>query len=253
MLTAKRQILKFVYDDEAAKAAAEAKAAADAKADADAKAAADKAGKTFTQEELNTIIAKEKREFQKQNEALVVQLSEMQTEKGRSDESKTALQEQIDSLRKTYMTKEQLAKEESQKFQTEAERKFNDLESNHKTLRRKYESTQIKRELSDEAFEAGAVKPPQIVRELMETAEIVADETTGEDTVIVTMVTVDEDGKTVELKLSPKEAVKRHAEDKENWNLYKTNIVSGLGDGNQTSQEASMNDDDWFKAQMEKK
>lgn len=203
---------------------------------------------TFTQEQVNSFLADEKRKWKKTQEDLVTQLETMKAEKGRSEESQQALQEQIDNLKKTYMTKEQLAKEEAQKERDSYTNKITGLETENEKWKSKYVSSKITRELNDAANAAGAVKPTQVVRDVIDSAELITDEN-GDDKVIVTMMSKDDDGNAVELKLTPSEAIERHKADKaNNWNLYKSNITGGLGGGNDSSDESKLSDDEWFKS-----
>ena len=218
-------------DDAAAKAAAD-KAAADA-------AAAGGTPKTFTQDDVNRLLAKEKRDAQTKQQKLVEELEALKTSANLTAEERTALETRIENLRQEYMTKEELTKREKDKLKKDMETSMQTLTTERDGWKNRYTDATIMRNITDAAAENKAYRPQQIVAILRSTTRLVEaldgeGKPTGELIPKVTLSDVDKDGKSVTLDLSVKDAVKRMREMGEYANLFVGEGTGGVGGQNRS-------------------
>lgn len=233
-----RNSMLAVYDAEADAAAAAAKVTADAaaaKAKADADAAIAAANKTFTQEELNNILSKERRAYEDKTKQTITQLEELKKGKSLSDDDKNKLTKRIESLNDELLTKEQLATKERDKLRKSHEEEKTKIVTERDTWQQRYRTAEISRAISDAATKEDAFDSAQIAALLVPNASLV-EELDNEGTVTgnyvpkVKFKDVDKDGKPVTLDLTIPEAVKRMKETPEKFgNLFKSTANGGLG------------------------
>lgn len=191
---------------------------------------------TFTQDDVNRFLAIEKRKFQEKQSDLMNQLTALQTQKEMTEDTKSRLTTVIDSLKNDLKTKEQVAKEETERLKTTLSAKAQAAEEAAEAWRQKYETSTIQRELVSAAASNNAVNPSQILAILgpqTQLVEILDEEKnpTGEFEVKVSLS--DPIEKTT-LTLSPAEAVKRLSESDDYYNLFKIDNPSGFGGTNRS-------------------
>jgi len=223
-----------VYDDPNADAAA--KAAAD-KAAADA---AEKAkGKTFTQEELNAIVARERAADKDAKAKLIQQLEEAKTKVTMTASEKEEYEKQLEELRKATMSKEEIANRERKKLEEKLTKERDDALSLSKTWQKRFEDSTIIRNLMDAAMTNEAFAPQQVVAILSPNARVVEmmDESgkpSGNYDVVVKFNDVDsKSGKPIQLELPSNEVVKRMKELSNVYgNLFKNGVSEGMGGNN---------------------
>ncbi len=216
--------------------AAAAKAAADAAA---AKAAADaaaSAGKTFTQDQLNAILAEDRRKSQAKTAELTKELEKLQQNTRLTAEERQALAEQLESLKNESLTKEQQltrdleAKEKALATTTETLTKERD------TWQQKYGKLLVDNALTKAAVDNKALHVHQIMGVVGHKARVVekkgADgKGTGEFDVLVKFEDVDPKTKEpVVVDLSPDATLKRMRELPDLFgNLFDSGVQGGLG------------------------
>lgn len=224
-------------DDAAAKAAAE-KAAADTAA---AEAAKGKGKTSFTQDEVNAIVARERAADKKRNEQLVSQLESLKSTSQMTTDEKKTLESRIEELKTQYMTKEELAARDKKKIEEELSSARDSAINEGKIWKGRFESSLVQRSLVDEAIKADAFSPSQIMELLLTRSKVVEQrddkgQGTGQYIVNVAFDDTDKDKKPVTLQLTPSEAVKRMKELPERFgNLFKSGVKGGLGAGNTAS------------------
>lgn len=185
------------------------------------------------QEELNSMIADNRRNLTKQNTELVTQLEQLKKNATLSQEDSDSLQVKITQLEEQYMSKEELAKRESNKQQKQFDTDLQLANSSSKKWENMYSNSTIQRAIYDAAVENGAIHPSQIVTELQGKTQLI--EVDGNYCPVVKFNDVDDDGKNVTLDLSPIEAVKRMKElTDRHGNLFKGTQASGLGGSGNT-------------------
>jgi hypothetical protein len=224
---------RLVYGDEEDAAA---KAAAD-KAAADKAAAAANGDKiTMTQDELNKMMADNRRKLTTQNQELVEQLKKMRDETQMTAQQKDELELRIEQIQEQYMSKEELAKREAAKQSKVHQKAVETLTGERDSWRKMYSESTIERALYDASVKGEAVRPEQIVAMLGQTTHLsevldAAGHPTGAYAPTVKFNDVDADGKAVTLELAPEDAIKRMKELPEAYgNLFRGTASGGLGE-----------------------
>ena len=214
--------------DPPADAAATAAAAAAAAAANAAAANADH--RSFNQDQLNKLLAEEKRKGEAKLKAVLTEkqtlVDKLLTDKTLSDQERTALQAEKEELAKQLLTKEERLKAEKKAVEDALNAKVKDIEAKATEWETRYAQSSIQRELQEAAVKNDAFNPSQLVTLLkpMTTFEAVngADgKPTGEYKTVVTM-----DGKTY----TPAEAIAAmKAVPAQYGNLFKAAGVPGVG------------------------
>ncbi len=193
---------------------------------------------TISQKKLNDILAIERKKHQDQQQKAIDQLEQAKKAKGLSDKEKTDLAAQIDDLKNSLLTKEQLAAQEKKKVQEELSGKVKAEQERADRNWKLYESSTIQREITDAAVEHEAFRPSQLIRHLKDQTSLVEDkdpesgQTLGTYSTRVKFPDV-KDGKPITLDLTVKEAVKRMKDLPEEYgNLFKSGVSGGLGGSN---------------------
>jgi len=229
---------KSVYDDNAGDDKTGDDKTGDDKT-GDDKTGDDKTGddksKTFTQEEVNAIVAKENSKHRKS-------LEELQQNKSLDEEAQKKLKEQIDRLSSEKESEIDKAQRERKQLVTKHETEVKGLTADRDLWKGLYSTSRVNGDLTDAAITTGAVNPKQIVEILRPSTSLVEDtdkdgKPTGKFLTRVKIVETDEKGSR-DLLLSPADAVKRMVDDKENYgNLFKSTLKTGLGNSNSTTQK----------------
>lgn len=194
--------------------------------------------KTFTQEELNTILAKEKRSFQEERQKLMSELTTFKDKSTMTDQEKQELEARIEELQKATMTKEEIAKREQEKMKQAHENNLKALSDEANTWKNRYTKSTIERNILDAAIANDAFAPSQLVELIGNKSKLVPvlDEQgkpTGEFITKVSFEDVDKDQKPVTLEMTVPETVKRMKELPNRFgNLFKSGVVPGAGGSN---------------------
>jgi hypothetical protein len=186
------------------------------------------------QEQVNKIVASERRKLEAQVDKQVKELESLKKSKTMSDTDRHTLNTQIEELKASVMTKEQLALQEKDKLTKESKERETKLTAERDHFKNLFEGSTITRSLLDGAVSGDAFEPSQIVT-LLEGKTRLAEVTdgdgnpTGEFITKVKLNDKDKEGKPVTLDLTVEEAVK-WMKDKPNFaNLFKSNLTGGLG------------------------
>jgi len=191
--------------------------------------------KTFTQDEVNTIMAQNKKTLQTQVQTMTQELEQLKTSKSLTEKEREDLQKRIDSLNSDWTTKEQ-------QQQTALEKKTKEFNDNLKkeaeekqAWRGRYADEATRNQILIASAKHKAVNANQIQSILMpktQLAEVLdADgKPTGVWAPRTSVEGKDKDGKPVTLTLSVEEAVK-HLKDlpDEYGNLFEGGVVPGFG------------------------
>lgn len=227
------RIFRPVYDeasDAAAKVVAD-KAAADA--------AAAKRAETFTQEQVNAIVARERAADKDRQSKLLQQLEEAKTKVTMTAQEKETYEAQLEELRKQTMSKEELANRERKKIEDKLVKERDDALSLSKNWQKRFEDSTIIRTLMDASVANEAFAPQQVVSILSPNARVVElmDESgkpSGNFDVVVKFNDVDsKTNKPIVLELPSNEVVKRMKELSNVYgNLFKNGVSEGIGGTN---------------------
>lgn len=216
--------------EEADKKAAEARQAAEEAEAAKAKA--------FSQDDVNTYLAEDRRRHQEKYKKLEGAYQEMLADKNLAAEQRSKFEAELQDLQKTFRTKEQQAEYERKQ---ECERYENELKTSRESAIKwetMYKGSVVQRSLQDAAVGAEAFNPTQIIGLLTPMTQM-RDKTDdagneiGEMAPMVDFQDIDEKtGERIITLRTPQEAVQRMKELPEYWgNLFRANVVSGIGSG----------------------
>jgi len=212
------------------------KAAADAAAAEEAKRKeAEKTGvKLFTQDEVNKIMAENKRALQVKNEALIKELETVKKGGNLTAEQKAQLEGRIETLQNELLSKEELSKKEADKLKKESQKTIDAAQKERDDWKNRYTTATIQRTITDAAVENKAINPRQIVAILQQKANLVPatdneGNATGELVPKVKFETSDKDGKPVVIDITIPEAVKQMKDMDEYLNLFQGEGTGGLG------------------------
>lgn len=211
--------------------------AAAAKKAAEEAAAVKKAAesKTFTQEDVNRILAADRR---KSEEKLNKTLEELEAQRAKSSLTATErseLDNTIEGLKESLMTKAQLAEKESAKAKKVHEKQVTELSESSKKWQTLYTDSTIERAIVDAASSGPnkAFNTSQVVAILGPNTRLVEaldddGEKTGSLVPMVKFNDTDKDGKPVTLDLAVSAAVKRMRELDEYANLFESEGTGGI-------------------------
>lgn len=195
----------------------------------------DGAQKTFTQQELENVVAQERKKFEQTTRKTIQELENLKKLSGTSEAAKASLEQRITELNETLMTKEELARKEKERLTNEFQHKLKTTEEERQTWENRYKSSTAQREILDAAIKNQAFDPEQIEAFLSPKARVVeimddAGNPTGNFTTKVKINTTGKDGKPVTLDVSVEEAVKNMRETPDRFgNLFKDLSSGGTG------------------------
>ena len=186
------------------------------------------------QEDLNSMMAENRRKLTKQNQDLIKQLQQIRETAQMTQQQRDELESRIEQLQEQFMSKEELAKREAQKFQKEHQKAVESLSTERDRWQKLYASETIQRSLQDAAISGDAIQPEQIVAMLgpfTQLSEVVdpTGQPTGKYQPVVKFNDVNSDGEPVVLDLSPNDAIKRMRELEKHGNLFKGTATGGVG------------------------
>jgi len=160
--------------------------------------------------------------------------------KNLSDDERTKAEERLEEVQNQLRTKEERAKHEKNQLQNTYEEQLKEERTAREMWENRFRDSSVSRSLQDAAISNDAYNPDQVMRLLqpMTTLKPVVDETTGKETgqfrTTVDFPDHDEKGNEVTFSGNPDEIVKRMRDLLPYANLFKSNVVSGLGANNAT-------------------
>ena len=222
-------------------------AAGTAAAATSAAAAAVDTNKLFTQDELNKILAEDKRKHQAALAKVEAKLQETLKSATLSEQDRKTLEENLQAVQGQLRTKEQQAALERKQLEEQYQARVADIEKRAIFFETLYRDSTIERALQDAAVKNDAFSSSQIITQVRPWTKMleVMDEKTGKGTgkykPVVDMPDVDATtGEQVVMTRTPEEAVKRMKELPEMYgNLFRSGVVSGIGSSSATGGLAS--------------
>jgi len=187
--------------------------------------------RTFTQVELNKILADDKRKHQEKYGQLEQSYQDLLSNQNISEEQRKKLEERLEDVQASLRTKEQQAEYERKQSETKYEDQLKTAETRANHWEGLYKQETVVRSLQDAATGADAFNPNQIVGLLKPMTELKDIE--GKLAPMIDFPDIDEKtGAEITTLRTPAEAVKRMKElPKVYGNLFKSNVVSGVGAG----------------------
>lgn len=196
---------------------------------------------TFSQEDINKAVAKERRKMQDKNEKLAKELEASNKGRQMTAEEKENLEKQVEELRTAHLTAEEKAKRERARLEKESKEREDTLTKDRDTWKQRFHNSTISRAIVDAAQTHDAFNGEQIAA-LLQPHTHLAEGTdadgkgNGKFVARVKLPTLNSDGVVVDLDLTVDEAVKHMKDDVDRYgNLFKGNAKSGLGTGNDTT------------------
>lgn len=197
--------------------------------------------KTFSQTDVNTYLAEDRRKHQEKITKLEASYKQILTDTNLQKEQRVKLEAELADVQKMNRTKEQQAeydrKQERERFTTEVE----DLKESAEKWEDLYKSSVIDRSLQDAALAQDAFNPTQIMgllRPMTRMQEQTDDngDSLGQFSPVIDFLDVNETNGEQETTLrTPEEAVQRMKELPQFYgNLFRSNVVSGVGSGSAT-------------------
>ena len=196
----------------------------------------------FNQDQLNTIIqdrlAKDRKKHEEKYKALETTYQDLLANEAVSEGAKDDLKIQLEDLRKQHRTKEEQAKHEKNQLKDSYEGQLQQYKDAAVHWESEHKSNLIEVALMNAAVAHDAFMPSQvlsIVREWTKLVDVLDEneKPTGKLTAMVDLPDVDADtGKAIVTQSAPMEAIERMKQLQPN--LFKANVVSGVG-GNSTT------------------
>ena len=167
-------------------------------------------------------------------EKQIKQLEEMQKAKGLTEQEKDQLATQLDELKKSMMTKEELQAREADRMKNEHKVALESATNEAKTWQSRFSSTLIENEILSVGSREKVLNNTVLAsilgpRTNLEEVKDAEGKSTGKFVPKVTMDTVDKEGKPVTLVLTVEQAVKNMKEDKQYHFMFESTAAGGLG------------------------
>ena len=196
--------------------------------------------KKFNQEEVNGIIAKEKRKFEEKHNELMGQVEELKQLANLKDEDRKRFEEKVQELQSSKLTTEQQYQKELKTLQKEFETTKQQLTESQQFWQNQFQTERKRNDILSAATssEHKAFNPNQIYDLLSPKTEVkpVIDDQgneTGEFQTVTKMRTKDESNKDVTIDMPVKDAIKHMFDNPEEYgNLFESNLKSGLSSSN---------------------
>lgn len=197
--------------------------------------------RTFTQEEVNKFLANDRRQHQDKYKQLEATYQAALQNRTLANEDRERLEKELEDLQASFRTKEQQIEFERKQSQEKYENELAEAKAQLEKWEKLYKEETIDRSLLDAAG-PDAFQPEQIASLLRPNTQL-KDEVdaqgkpTGKFTAMVDFQDIDEKtGEPIRTLRTPKDAVKRMKELKQLYgNLFKSNVVSGVGAGSADS------------------
>lgn len=192
----------------------------------------------FTQEDINKFLAEDRRKHEAKYKQLETSYQNILQTKGLAEDEKAKLKVEFEDLQKTFRTKEQQMEFEKKQAALKYESELGDWKQKAVRWEGMYKDQVIHTSLQDAAISGGAFNPNQIIGLLHPITELRPEvdkdgKETGRLVPMIDFPDIDEKtGESIKTLRSPKDAVKRMTELPQLWgNLFKSNVVSGVGAG----------------------
>jgi hypothetical protein len=197
--------------------------------------------KTFTQEEVNAILAQDRRKHESKLKTMEKSLQDALENRNLSQEERSRLEQMVDEVKALSRTKEQQLIYERKQIEEQLSNKIKDAEEKATRTWSLFENSTIERSLLDAAVSNEAYNASQLVTILRSQSKLVEKKDDKGKPLGVYEVMVDlgdrdvETGEPIKTTRTPDSAVKRMKELPELYgNLFKNGVVSGLGGSSAT-------------------
>lgn len=193
------------------------------------------APRTFTQDEVNAMIAADKRKVKAENDALVAQLEELRKASGLTQQQKDELDARITTLSQQHLTDQQRLQAQLDAANKKAKEQAEALEGESRKWKGEYEKLLVTNEIILGATEAKAARNEQMLDLLLPKAKVVPEmgedgQPTGRYVAKLPMTVIDsKTKKPVVVELPVREAIAEMRKQPGNENLFLTDGKPGIG------------------------
>jgi hypothetical protein len=237
MLYLSKSVESCYGPEEEAAAAAEAAAAEAAAVAAAARAAAVGVETKFSQEDVNRIVAADRRKLEEALKKTEAVNKELLASKNLTEQERKSLEDNLSAVQGQLRTKEQQAAIDRKAMEEAHAAALSETEEKGRLWEALYRDSTIDRELIDAGSKNDAWQPSQIMTQLrpwtrlIEVVDEKTNKSTGRYKVVVDFPDVNATTGDPEMTTrSPEEAVKRMKELPDIYgNLFKANVASGIG------------------------
>lgn len=197
--------------------------------------------KTFTQEQVDKLMAEHRKGLQTQNQELVKQLEEIRSVSTLTQQQKDELDARITTLSQQHLTEQQKAAAEFETFKKKVTKDLEATSSEAKQWKGQFESVMVQNAIAAGAVAHKAANSDQMLDLLSSKAKVLPEidnegKPTGKFVVKIPVKVVDPKTKQpVILELPAAEAIGKMREDASNANLFLFDGKAGLGGNNHPS------------------
>ena len=189
--------------------------------------------KTFTQEDVNRIMTKEKEVQKRATQKRIGELEKFRSSSKLNETELKSLNEQIEAQQKEIETTEQKSQRERETTAKKHTREMTNVADERNIWKNRYTDSIKQRTLTDAALANNAFNPEQVVAILRPNTEVVAEidgdgKETGQYKAQVTFNTVDDKDEAITVIEDPAKIVKRMLDEERYMNLFKSDKSSGL-------------------------
>ena len=195
-------------------------------------------GSTFTQDQVNSMLAEQKRKMQKTVNDQVKKIENLSKTANLTKEEKDNLAKQVSTIKTTLETEKQRAAREKAEQKNQFDQQVSELTAERDRYKGLYEGSTIKRSISDAASANKAINNAQVMAILEPNTSLIEDiddDGIGLGTYkpVVKFADKDKEGNSVQVQYTPAEAVKRMTELSDFANLFESTNKGGAGKTNE--------------------
>lgn len=186
--------------------------------------------KTFTQDELNKILAEDKRKHQTQYQKLEKQLQDTLASAKLTTEERSKLEDSLEDVRKQLRTKDEQLKIEKKALEDQFQRQIAELTVRAEGAEKRFIDSTISRALLDAAVGGDSYNPQTVVTVLRPMVKMV------DNAPMIDFPDVSaETGEPIIKQMTPSEAIERMKQLPDQYgNLFRSGVVGGLGGSSAT-------------------
>jgi hypothetical protein len=191
----------------------------------------------FTQEEVNHIVATDRRKLEDALKKTEKQYQDLLASQSLTEQERKALQANLEVVQGQLRSKEEQLLMEKKQVEEVYAGKLQEAEKKAALYETLYRDSTVERALTDAAVKHDAFNPAQVVTLLRQQTKMIEEtdpktgKLTGKIKPMVEMLAVNPTTGDMETKAyTPEDAVKRLKDTPEQWgNLFRPNVVSGIG------------------------
>lgn len=200
------------------------------------------AGKSFTQDDVNRIVAADRRKLEEALKKTEKQYQDLLASQSLTEQERKALQANLEMVQGQLRSKEEQLLLEKKQVEEAYAGKLHEMEKKATHFETLYRDSTIERALQDAAVKHEAWSPSQVVAllrgqtKMLEETDPKTGKLTGKYKPVVEMQALNTTTGEMETKAyTPEDAVRKMKDTPDTWgNLFRSGVVSGIGAGTAT-------------------